>query len=432
MLDAQPLAVAARRCMKGAMHAPLPSSPSTLALAPSRDPLRWFAPLFERMLEQVDRGLVAGAIEATLPDGSRRRLGGRGEGPVAVVVLHRWRAMLRLATGGSAGWYEGWVAGDWSSPDPVPLFDLFMRNARALGNVARAGRLTGALRRLLHWSRRNHRANARRNIQFHYDLGNDFYRRWLDPSMTYSSALFADSSEPLEAAQDRKLQAILDRTATQPGDTILEIGCGWGSFAERAARAGRRVHGLTLSSEQKRFVDQRIANAGLTGVEVSLTDYRDATGSYDAIASIEMVEAVGQQYWPAYLDAIAARLKPGGRAALQYIAIDEALFDAYAGNVDFIQAYIFPGGLLLSTERFRALAEARGLGWQDEHRFGLDYAETLRRWRVDFDAAEAAGVLPGDFPPGFADLWRYYLMYCEGGFRGGGIDVAQVTLVKEG
>ncbi|MCC2975754.1 cyclopropane-fatty-acyl-phospholipid synthase family protein [Sphingomonas sp. PL-96] len=383
------------------------------------------------MLDQVDRGLVAGAIEATLPDGSRRRIGGRGEGPVAIVVLHRWRAMLRLATGGSAGWYEAWVAGDWSSPDPVPLFDLFMRNARALGNVARAGRLTGAARRLIHWSRRNHRANARRNIQFHYDLGNDFYRRWLDPSMTYSSAIFADPAEPLEAAQDRKLQAILDRTATRPGDTILEIGCGWGSFAERAARAGRRVHGLTLSSEQKRFVDQRIADAGLEDVEVSLTDYRDATGSYDAIASIEMVEAVGQEYWPAYLDAIAARLKPGGRAALQYIAIEDALFDAYAGNVDFIQAYIFPGGLLLSTERFRALAEARGLSWQDEHRFGLDYAETLRRWRVDFDAAEAAGALPRDFPPGFAELWRYYLMYCEGGFRGGGIHVAQVTLVKQ-
>jgi cyclopropane-fatty-acyl-phospholipid synthase len=417
--------------MKGAMHAPLPStSPTLVAATTPRDPLRWFAPVFERMLEQVDRGLVAGAIEATLPDGSRRRLGGRGEGPVAVVVLHRWRAMLRLATGGSAGWYEAWAAGDWSSPDPVPLFDLFMRNARALGNVARAGRLTGAVRRLIHWSRRNHRANARRNIQFHYDLGNDFYRRWLDPSMTYSSALFADPAEPLEVAQDRKLQAILDRTGTKPGDTILEIGCGWGSFAERAARAGRRVHGLTLSSEQKRFVDQRVGDAGLEGVEVSLTDYRDATGSYDAIASIEMVEAVGQEYWPAYLDAIAARLKRGGRAALQYIAIDDALFDAYAGNVDFIQAYIFPGGLLLSTERFRALAEARGLSWQDEHRFGLDYAETLRRWRVDFDAAEAAGELPRDFPPGFGELWRYYLMYCEGGFRGAGIHVAQVTLVK--
>jgi cyclopropane-fatty-acyl-phospholipid synthase len=418
--------------MKGAMHAPPPSTSPTLVADPSRDLLRWFAPVFERMLEQVDRGLVAGAIEATLPDGSRRRLGGRGEGPVAVVVLHRWRAMLRLATGGSAGWYEAWAAGDWSSPDPVPLFDLFMRNARALGNVARAGRLTGAVRRLIHWSRRNHRANARRNIQFHYDLGNDFYRGWLDPSMTYSSALFADPAEPLEAAQDRKLQAILDRTGSRPGDTILEIGCGWGSFAERAARAGRRVHGLTLSSEQKHFVDQRIADAGLGGVEVSLTDYRDATGSYDAIASIEMVEAVGQEYWPAYLDTIAARLKPGGRAALQYIAIDDALFDAYAGNVDFIQAYIFPGGLLLSTERFRALAEARGLSWQDEHRFGLNYAETLRRWRVDFDAAEAAGELPRDFPPGFAELWRYYLMYCEGGFRGGGIHVAQVTLVKGG
>lgn len=411
------------------MHAPRSSLPSSLTV--TRDPLRWLAPVFERMLGRIDRGLEFGAIEATLPSGRAVRLGGRGEGPVAVVVLHRWRAMLRLATGGSAGWYEAWVSGDWSSPDPVPLFDLFMRNGRALGNVGRAGRLTGIARRFAHWSRRNHRANARRNIQFHYDLGNDFYRAWLDPSMTYSSALFADPAEALEAAQDRKLQAILDRTGTRPGDTILEIGCGWGSFAERAARAGRRVHGLTLSSEQKRFVEQRIADAKLDGVEVSLTDYRDATGSYDAIASIEMVEAVGQEYWPAYLDAIAARLKPGGRAALQYIAIDDALFDAYANNVDFIQAYIFPGGLLLSTERFRALAEARDLAWQDEHRFGQDYAETLHRWRLAFDAAEAAGDLPDNFPSGFANLWRYYLMYCEGGFRGGGIHVAQVTLVKQ-
>jgi hypothetical protein len=172
--------------------------------------------LFERMLGRVDRGLEQGAIEATLPGGQRRRFGGRGEGPVAVVVLHRWRALLRLATGGSAGWYEGWVAGDWSSPDPVPLFDLFMRNGRALGSVGRAGRLTNIARRFVHWSRRNHRANARRNIQFHYDLGNDFYRAWLDPSMTYSSALFAAPDEPLETAQDRKLQAILDRRPATP------------------------------------------------------------------------------------------------------------------------------------------------------------------------------------------------------------------------
>ena len=411
------------------MHAPRSSLPT--ASVPSWDPLSWFAAGFRRMLSRIDHGLEHGAIEATLPDGSAVRLGGRGDGPVAVVRLHRWRAMLRLATGGSAGWYEAWVAGDWSSPDPVPLFDLFMRNGRALGNIGRAGRLTGTARRFVHWSRRNHRANARRNIQFHYDLGNDFYSAWLDPSMTYSSALFAEEGEPLEAAQDRKLQAILDRTGTVPGERILEIGCGWGSFAEWAARAGRRVHGLTLSSEQKRLVQQRIAQAGLDGVEVSLTDYRDAAGSYDAVASIEMVEAVGQEYWPAFLDAIAARLKPGGRAALQYIAIDDAMFDAYGRNVDFIQAYIFPGGLLLATDRFRALAEARGLRWQDEHRFGQHYAETLRRWRVAFDAAQAAGALPGNFPPGFANLWRYYLMYCEGGFRGGGIHVAQVTLVKD-
>ncbi len=394
---------------------------------------RVVAPIFHRLLDRIDAGLDSGGIEASLPDGTQRLIGGRAPGPLPIVIVHRWRALVRLAMAGSVGWYEGWAAGDWSSPDPVPLFDLFMRNRVSLGTAARSGGFARLSARAWHWMRRNHRSGSRRNIAAHYDLGNDFYELWLDPGLTYSSAIFAEpvlETEPLERAQATKLQAILDRTATNPGDRILEIGCGWGSFAELAARAGVGVHGLTLSVEQKRQVEARMADAGLSGVTVALTDYRDVTGTYDAVASIEMVEAVGEAYWPAYLDAITRALKPGGRAAIQYISIDDAIFDAYSNSVDFIQRYVFPGGMLLSEPRFRALAEARGLVWEDRRGFGLHYAETCRRWRAAFDAAVAQGRLPARLDSRFVALWRYYLMYCEGGFRGGGIDVAQVTLVK--
>lgn len=388
-------------------------------------------PLLRKLLDRIDAGLAHGAIAVTLPGGQARRLGGRAPGPEAGVEIRSWRALWRLATGGSIGWYEAWQAGEWTSPDPVPLFDLFMRNRATLGDTGRAHGLTRLAKRVWHWLRRNDRDGARRNIAYHYDLGNDFYAPWLDASMTYSSALFAGQEMTLETAQAAKLAAILERTATRPGDRILEIGCGWGSFAEAAARGGHRIHGITLSIEQKAYVESRMAAAGLDGVEVSLTDYRDVAGQYDAVASIEMVEAVGEAYWPAYLGAIARALKPGGRAAIQYIAIDDAIFEPYARNVDFIQTYVFPGGLLLSEKRFREIAAEQGLSWHDRHAFGLDYAETLKRWRERFDDAVAAGRIPAEFDPHFIDLWRYYLMYCEGGFRGGGIWVAQVTLIKD-
>lgn len=392
-----------------------------------------FSKLFHRLLDRIDAGLVAGSLAADLPDGRHRLLGGRAPGPAAVVDLRSWRALLRLATGGSAGWYVAWSRGEWASPDPTVLFELFMRNRVTLGGTARSGGVIRAVRRIANSRRRNSRVGARRNIEFHYDLGNDFYRLWLDPSLMYSSALFAEpvsDAEPLEAAQATKLDAILDRLALAPGARVLEIGCGWGGFAEAAARCGLGVDAITLSAEQELAVNERIATAGLAGVSVARIDYRDVTGVYDGVASIEMVEAVGQDYWPTYLAAIARALRPGGRAALQYITIDDAIFEAYADNVDFIQRYIFPGGMLLSESRFRALAEAEGLEWRDNRTFGLHYAETLRRWRGTFDAAVAAGRLPAKFDRQFIALWRYYLMYCEGGFRGGGIDVAQVTLVK--
>lgn len=402
------------------------------ALAGGRAALLAFvAPLLHKLLDRIDLGLAYGTIQVTLPGGRARRLGGRAPGPEAIVEIRSWRALWRLATGGSIGWYEAWQAKEWVSPDPVPLFDLFMRNRATLGNAGRAHGLTRLAKRAWHWMRRNDRDGARRNIAYHYDLGNDFYAPWLDASMTYSSALFGEQELTLEAAQAAKLAAILERTGTQPGDTILEIGCGWGSFAETAATAGRKLHGITLSTEQKAYVDARMDAAGLDGVEVSLTDYRDVPGQYDAVASIEMVEAVGEEYWPAYLGAIARALKPGGRAAIQYIAIDDAIFEAYARNVDFIQTYVFPGGMLLSESKFSAIAAQQGLSWHDRHAFGLDYAETLKRWRERFDDAAASGRIPAEFDPHFIDLWRYYLMYCEGGFRGGGIWVAQVTLIKD-
>ncbi|SEK43765.1 cyclopropane-fatty-acyl-phospholipid synthase [Sphingomonas palmae] len=384
------------------------------------------APLFHRVLDRIDAGLVEGAIEATLPDGTHRLLGGRTDGPVAIVSVHRWRALWRLVSAGSIGWYEGWEAGDWSSPNLVPIFDLFMRNRVALGDTARAKRGAKLAARVFHTVRRNDRRGARRNIAAHYDLGNDFYREWLDETLTYSSAIFAHADEPLARGQQRKLDAILDRTGAKAGERVLEIGCGWGSFAATAAAAGVQVHALTLSTEQQ----EHVAARGLPGVTVSLTDYRDVTGTFDAVASIEMVEAVGEAYWPAYLQTIARVLKPGGRAAIQYISIADDVFDPYAGGVDFIQRYVFPGGLLLSESRFRRIAEANELEWRDRHAFGLDYAETLRQWRDRFDVAARGGRLPPRFDARFQRLWQFYLMYCEGGFRGGGIDVAQVTLVK--
>mgnify|MGYP002780494192 CR=1 FL=1 len=391
---------------------------------------RLAAPAFARVLDQLHERLREGGIHATLPDGTRRAIGFHAPGPEPIVELHSWLALVRLATSGSVGWYKAWARGEWSSPDPVPLFDLFMRNAVSLAGTARAKGPFRLVNWLAHQWRDNAPSQARRNIAAHYDLGNDFYVPWLDEGMNYSSALFRSSADTLEQAQAAKIDAILDRLNLSPGTRLLEIGCGWGSLAIAAARRGAQVIGLTLSTEQKAWAEARIRAEGLDdSITILLEDYRDHRGTYDAVASVEMVEAVGQRWWPAYLDAIAQALRPGGRAALQYITIRPELFDAYAASADFIQTYIFPGGMLLHEPRFRALAEERGLAWQDQHGFGLDYAETLRLWRDRYDASVEAGRLK-DFSPEFHDLWRYYLMYCEGGFRGQGIDVAQVTLVK--
>jgi cyclopropane-fatty-acyl-phospholipid synthase len=383
---------------------------------------RRIAAVFRPALDRLSVGLVTGQIDLFLPDGSFRVLGGHAPGPVCTVIVRKWRAFLRMQRSGSVGWYEAWAAGEWSSPDIVSLFELFARNRATLKQTARAKGLSRIVKRVRHALNRNDRAGARRNIVAHYDLGSDFYAAWLDPTMSYSSAIFADG-DTLEIAQRRKQAAVLDRLALKPGDRMLEIGCGWGSLSQAARDRGAEVTAISLSPSQLDY-----ARVHHRDVDFRLCDYRDATDHYDAIASVEMVEAVGERYWPDYLDIIVRCLKPGGRAAIQLISIPDDMYDAYRQGVDFIQTYVFPGGMLLSESRFRALAEARGLAWTDEHRFGPDYAETLKIWRERFEGAE----LPSQFDSSFKNLWRYYLMYCEGGFRSGGIDVIQVTLVKSG
>jgi cyclopropane-fatty-acyl-phospholipid synthase len=389
---------------------------------------QWLARAFSgginKILDRIDAGLAHGSIEATLPDGVTRRLGGRGEGTDAQVTIRDWRALLRLATGGSVGWYQAWEAGEWDSADPVALFALFMENGESLGNAGRAHGPWRLAARVLHWFNRNTRIGSRRNIQAHYDLGNDFYAQWLDPTMSYSSARFDRGDGDLEAAQHRKIASVADRVAG--AETVLEIGCGWGSLAAELAARGSKVTAISLSDEQLAWARAR----AISGAEFRHADYRDVTGQFDGIVSVEMVEAVGREFWPDFFDCLARCLKPGGRAALQYIAIRDELFEGYARSADFIQTYVFPGGMLIRESEFRRLAAERGLDWEEPESFGLDYAETLRLWRANFDRAVEQGRLPAGFDTRFVRLWRYYLMYCEGGFRGRGIDVAQVTLVK--
>ncbi|WP_239805461.1 SAM-dependent methyltransferase [Croceicoccus hydrothermalis] len=385
----------------------------------------------DRLVERIDAGIATGSIEAQLPDGSHRIVGGRAPGFAAQIRLHDWRALLRLATGGSVGWYRAWQLGEWDSPDPVMIFALFIANAGTLGSVGRAKGPWRLASRMLHRLRRNTKAGAQVNIAAHYDLGNDLYAAWLDPTMSYSSAMFTDTTRDLEHAQFAKVDALADRLALTPGDRVLEIGCGWGFLARRLAdRHGADVTAISLSDEQLAYARERAEEEALS-IDFRRQDYRDVEGQFDAIASVEMVEALGREYWPTYMDCIARNLKPGGRAAIQYISIRDDIFDAYASSADFIQTYVFPGGLLIRTSEFRRLAEARGLSWQDQHDFGRDYAETLRIWRENFDRAVEDGLLPPGFDRGFVELWRYYLMYCEGGFRGGGIDVHQVTLIRQ-
>lgn len=384
---------------------------------------RLIAPSLHKILDRIDSGLETGSILGHLPDGTTRLLGGRAPGFEVVVNLHDWRGVMRLASNGSVGWYQAWEAGEWDSPDPVDVFAIFNANAVSLGKTGRAKGLFRVAAKIAHWLNRNSKAGSARNIHAHYDLGNDFYAQWLDPTMSYSSAIF-DTSDDLETAQRRKWVHLSKRLGKP--NTVLEIGCGWGALAGHLADEGAQVTAISLSDEQLAWARAHQNPS----IDFRKQDYRDTTGTFDAIVSVEMVEAVGREYWPTFINSIARNLKPRGRAAIQYISINDAIFDDYAASADFIQAYIFPGGLLIRESEFKTLAAECGLRWEDQHDFAEDYANTLKIWRENFDRAAEEGRLPAGFDERFIRLWRFYLMYCEGGFRAGGIDVSQVTLIK--
>ena len=386
------------------------------------------APAQVRIVLQMLRKMAYGALRLECPDGSVLQFG--DDSPPVTLTLNSWEPCLAAMRSGDIGFAESYIAGEWQTDNLPKLLELFIHNRHALEAAIYGNWWGSLLYRLRHLFNRNSRAGSRRNIHAHYDIGNRFYKLWLDPSMTYSSALFTSPEMTLEQAQQAKYQRILAEIGARAGDHILEIGCGWGGFAELAASEGIRLTGLTLSSEQLAFAELRLANAGLAHLaDLRLQDYRDARGEFDAVASIEMFEAVGEQYWDSYFACVAQRLKTGGRACIQTITIADDLFERYRKGTDFIQQYIFPGGMLPSPEVFRAHAERHGLSVMNELAFGLDYARTLALWDKDFRAQEAEVRAQG-FDDRFIRTWQFYLAYCEAGFRAGSIDLFQFTLQK--
>ena len=371
------------------------------------------------LLEKIRGGL----LEIRLPDGARF-LFGEGE-PGVTMQVNDETVFARVLAKGDIGLAEAYLDGEWDSPDVTALLALLARNRDALRDAVYGSWRQLLAARLRHWFNRNSRAGSKRNIMAHYDLGNDFYRLWLDPGMSYSSALFdGTSDQPLQAAQDAKYRRILSRLAAEPGERVLEIGCGWGGFAEMATHDGLAVTGLTLSPAQLAWAQQRVPTADLR-----LQDYRDTDESFDHVVSIEMFEAVGERWWPTYFRTVANALKPEGRAVIQSITIRDDLFAEYRKGTDFIQQYIFPGGMLPSRAEFRAQAARQGLAVRDEFAFGIDYAHTLALWRDAFDARWPQVAALG-FDEPFRRLWRLYLSYCEAGFLAGNIDVVQFELAR--
>ena len=375
--------------------------------------------------------LAAGELTLQFPGGASVAIAGREPGPRARMNIHRPALAWKLLSGGELGLARSHIDGDWDSPDLAALFDLGVANQAALDRELNKPP-AGMLARLRHRRRANTRAGSRRNIAFHYDLGNPFYAAWLDASMTYSAALYERPDLSLHDAQLAKYDRIIGKLGLRPGDHVLEIGCGWGGFAERAAATvGCTVTGLTLSQEQARFARERAENAGLADrIRIRLEDYRDCVGQFDHIVSIEMFEAVGEENWPVYFSALRRLLKPGGRAMLQIITIDDACFDAYRRRADFIQTYVFPGGMLPSPTKLSLHAAEAGFGVADTLWFGRDYERTLNEWQRAFDAAWPRIAIQG-FDERFARLWRYYLQYCAAGFRSGRIDVGHFLLAPK-
>ncbi|WP_126979548.1 SAM-dependent methyltransferase [Frigidibacter oleivorans] len=385
---------------------------------------RYFAPVYE-----AARRMQAGRLDFVLPDGRRFRAEGRGPGPVAELHIHDPDLFARLIREGDLGFCEAYLDGGWTTPDLMAFMDLVHAGNDELYDGFPGMQILRLWEDLRHWLRNNSRRQARKNIAAHYDLGNDFYALWLDGTMTYSSALFEGGAQSLEAAQQAKYASLVDRMQVRPGEHVLEIGCGWGGFAEyAAAERGLRVTGLTISRAQYDYAVDRIARAGLSDrVEIKLQDYRDETGQYDGVGSIEMFEAVGEKYWPVYFDRLRAALKPGRAACLQVITVQDRRFELYRKGVDFIQKHIFPGGMLPSPGALRREAEGAGLSVEGSREFGASYSQTLRRWHETFNARwdRVAGM---GFDDRFRRMWNLYLASCAGAFEGGNCDVTQITL----
>ncbi|PZQ47905.1 MAG: SAM-dependent methyltransferase [Rhodovulum sulfidophilum] len=387
----------------------------------------WFAASFE-----VLKGIETGRVDIALPDGRIFRVEG-GEGPTARLDVRDPELFARVAREGELGFCEAYMDGWWDTPDLQVLLDVLLSSknwVRRNHPLAMVVRLYQGAR---HWMNRNTKDQARKNISYHYDLGNQFYGRWLDETMTYSSAIFENPAEELAAAQRRKYASVCDRIGVTPDAQLLEIGCGWGGFAEFAAKErGAKVRGLTISREQHDFARERMFRQGLNErVEIVMRDYRDEKDSFDGIASIEMFEAVGEKYWPVYFDAVRERLRPGAQATLQVITVADSLFPTYRKTVDFIQKYIFPGGMLPSPTALRSEIERAGLRFVGSIEFGQSYSETLRRWHGTFESAWDE-IKPLGFDERFRRMWVLYLTSCAAAFRGGTTDVTQVTMARAG
>ena len=387
-----------------------------------------FAPLARQFCTATLKKCADGKLVINEP--GRQHEFGLSEHPSANIQLHASRFWRRAVLGGDIGFAESYIDGDWSSDDLSAVVEFFARNIKHLGAKPSAHPLRSMAHRGLHAWRDNSRRGSRSNIMAHYDLGNEFYEIWLDPSMTYSSACY-DGADNLSLAQARKYKNLTDIMALERDKHVLEVGCGWGGFAKFAAtEIGAKVTAITISPSQFEFAARRIQEEGLgEKIDLRLIDYRDLDGTYDAVASIEMFEAVGERYWPVYFSSLQDRLKPGGRAGLQIITIRDEFFSSYRKSVDFIQRHVFPGGMLPSISSLKSEVERAGLSWHENKGFGLDYARTLAEWRVVFNQRWDEVAKLG-FDERFQRFWNYYLSYCEGGFRAGNIDVHQIGLQK--
>ncbi len=385
-----------------------------------------------RVMQTLLRRIAMGRLEFQTPSGEIVAHQSPVPGPDARIVLHSWRMLRRLLFGGDVGFAESFMDGEWSSPDLPSVIEFAARNQTALGKAIEASTPARLLNKLLHLRRANTKTGSRRNIEEHYDLGNDFYAKWLDAGMMYSSALFTAPGQSLEAAQDAKLWRITQLLGLRGGERVLEIGCGWGGLAEHLIRAeGCHVTGITLSPSQLSHAQARLDAAGLSDkADMRLEDYRDTGGTFDRVVSIEMFEAVGEDYWGTYFARLRERLVAGGAAVLQVITIADEKFESYRSSPDFIQKHVFPGGMLPSQTAFRRCLAAAGLALQHEELFGLSYAATLAEWRRRFHRAWPDLAKLG-FDDRFRRKWDYYLAYCEGGFRAGAIDVGLYKLVHQ-